>query len=570
MVRRRVALTPFAVALTPFVAAGALACGAGEPPLSSGAADLTSFAKAPRDNVPEVDALGYAIDLRAHTETKGGETFEATVNGSFVATEAIDRVVLDFEGNQIDRVRVDGNDASHSRTGARLTIETGKRKKGEPIEITIDYSGTFAQADGANPNDFTAYGGLMARQKNRAGRTIYSTLAWPYKARRWIPLRDHPKDGAMVTMRLTFPKALQVIANGVKKDDVENEDGSRTWTYEALQSMPVYDFHFAAYDDWSEEQSIAKETNVAVNTLAYSGDKKTALAIAADLPKALDYYASAFGPYRFGNAIQFLEVPIFGGGMEHATVVSLDETLFDDAGDARITAFHELAHHWSGNLVRIATWNDFWLSEGFTDYLTSRAVEEIDGIDAARTRWTSLRSRALGFDRSHALRPEGESIDVLDIFDDVSYKKGAFVLRMLEARVGRERFTSFMKEWFTTHAFSAATTDEFEKALEAKTKTDFSHFFRSFVYTAGHPTVKGAWKRVDAETVELIIDQTQNDGPENGYDLSLDVDVRTGSTTKRVTIDASSKHGSHLFASKDDPTELILDPNVAAYFTASK
>lgn len=552
------------------MAAALVACGAGEPALSSGSEELNAFAKAPRDDVPEVDALGYALDLRAHVEKKKGETFDATMRATFIATEAIDHIALDFEGNTIQQVLVDGVEAKHSRDGAHLRVDTGKKKKGASIEITIDYSGDFAQADGANPNDFTAYGGLMARQKNRAGRTIYSTLSWPYKARRWIPLRDHPRDGAMVTMRLTFPKELHVVANGVKKSDSENSDGSRTWTYEALQSMPVYDFHFAAYDDWEEEKAAASKSHVEVTSLAYSADKATAHAIAADLPKALDYYTANFGPYRFGNAIQFLEVPIFGGGMEHATVVSLDETLFGSPKEARVTAFHELAHHWSGNLVRIATWNDFWLSEGFTDYLTSRAVEELDGEDAARARWAAFRRSALSSDNGHALRPDGESVDVLDIFDDVSYKKGAFVLRMLEARVGRDAFTSFMKEWFTSRAFEAATTNEFEKALEAATKSDFSEFFNSFVYTSGHPTVRASWKRIDAQTIELALDQTQNDGPKAGYDLSLDVDVRAAATTKRVAFRTTSKHTTRTIALKEDPAELILDPNVSAYFAASK
>ena len=33
---------------------------------------------------------------------------------------------------------------------------------------------------------------------------------------------------------------------------------------------------------------------------------------------------------------------------------------------------HELAHSWSGNLVSNASWEHFWLNEGWTTYLERR------------------------------------------------------------------------------------------------------------------------------------------------------------------------------------------------------
>ena len=33
---------------------------------------------------------------------------------------------------------------------------------------------------------------------------------------------------------------------------------------------------------------------------------------------------------------------------------------------------HELAHSWSGNLVTNASWEHFWLNEGWTTYLERR------------------------------------------------------------------------------------------------------------------------------------------------------------------------------------------------------
>ncbi len=181
-----------------------MGCGADAGALDTSTDELSTFSNAPRDDVPQVDALGYAIELRAAVEDKGHESFDATVTGTFVTTESINGLSLDFEGNEISRIAVDGKDVKYTRKDSKLAIETGARAKGKTISVRVEYRGSFYQADGANPNDFAGYGGAMARQSNRAGRPIYSTLAWPYKARRWLPLRDHPSDGAMVTMKLTF------------------------------------------------------------------------------------------------------------------------------------------------------------------------------------------------------------------------------------------------------------------------------------------------------------------------------------------------------------------------------
>ena len=59
---------------------------------------------------------------------------------------------------------------------------------------------------------------------------------------------------------------------------------------------------------------------------------------------------------------------------------------WDERKDERgMTAAHELAHSWSGNLVTNATWNDFWLNEGFTMYFEWRIMEALSGRELAET-----------------------------------------------------------------------------------------------------------------------------------------------------------------------------------------
>ena len=302
-------------------------------------------------SLPDVDSIGYEVDLRV-SDVPGQETFTADVKGSYVATRDLTELALDFDGNDIDDVMVGGSRATYKREAAKLTIKLPQLvANGRSFTTRIRYHGKVVQADGANPNDFAAFGGLNVRQRNAEGKRIYSSLNWPSKARRWLPLRDHPSDGAMLAMNLTFPRSFTVLSNGKQVARSENSDGTSTWRYEALTPMPVYDFHVVAYEGWKLDDSHSA-SGVPITTYTYSSSAGAQQKVYGDLSKTLDFYENTFGKYRWGTA-SFIEEPIFGGGMEHASVVSMDETLFPDPVEARKTAFHELAHHWSGNLVRI-------------------------------------------------------------------------------------------------------------------------------------------------------------------------------------------------------------------------
>ncbi|HET9354482.1 MAG TPA: leukotriene A4 hydrolase C-terminal domain-containing protein, partial [Sphingomicrobium sp.] len=141
------------------------------------------------------------------------------------------------------------------------------------------------------------------------------------------------------------------------------------------------------------------------------------------------------------------------------------------AGDKSLVSLvaHELAHSWSGNLATNATWNDFWLNEGMTTYATYRIMEQIYGKKVAD------QQMALGIDdMNEAVAENGGPtgadtrlhLDVKGRHPDegssnIAYEKGAAFLRTIEANVGRERFDSWVKGWFSRHAFQPVTSKIF-------------------------------------------------------------------------------------------------------------
>src|SRR4029453_18217284 len=86
-----------------------------------------------------------------------------------------------------------------------------------------------------------------------------------------------------------------------------------------------------------------------------------------DTPKMIEAAEKLYGPYRWGQYDVLVLPPSFPfGGMENPRLTFATPTIL--GGDRSLVSLvaHELAHSWSGNLVTNATWNDFWLNEGFT------------------------------------------------------------------------------------------------------------------------------------------------------------------------------------------------------------
>jgi hypothetical protein len=143
------------------------------------------------------------------------------------------------------------------------------------------------------------------------------------------------------------------------------------------------------------------------------------------------------------------------------------------AGDKSLVATiaHELAHSWSGNLVTNSTWADAWLNEGVTSYVENRVMEAIFGADRAVMEQSlsldDLKTEIAGLDRPELSRLQlpADLDHPDDAFSDVAYVKGQFFLHFLEQRYGRETFDSFLRSWFDSHAFKAASTADFREYL---------------------------------------------------------------------------------------------------------
>lgn len=305
--------------------------------------------------------------------------------------------------------------------------------------------------------------------------SIGVTFLWPDFCGNLFPCRSGPSDG------MTFEMAVTGIPSG----------SIAVYPSEVLTEAPSY-MPAIAVGDYTYRMLGTTSAGTEVGVYFLPGGEADALAGTAGLVGYFAFFESSLGAYAFGDRVASVSAP-YGpgawGGMEHHPFWHIA------TGAMEVPEFHahEAAHGWFGDGVRYACWEDLVLSEGLATYLSTRAIEAVDGAVAADALWTSFaRQLDAAVARRDTIALPDATCDAIDpathpLWSSIPYMKGTFFLRAVERRVGRAALDAALRSFYEAHVGRAAHMRELIDAIEVSAGEDLSDLETGWLRSMGHP-----------------------------------------------------------------------------------
>lgn len=465
-----------------------------------------------------IDVLNYDAAIEPDLAAK---TITGVVSIKFMSRAGnLSEIVLDAQELQIEEVSEDGAAIKFEVKEGKITIRLARAaREGEARTLKISYKG-----------------------KPTRGLKFYDDhLYAAYNTPRWMVCNFEPGDRATIVLRLTLPENFKAVANGepVLKKSLQGSRAQYIWREDA--PVPPYVYGFAA---GLFQEVIRSKGKVQLFFLARSIYTPSEVErIFVDTADMLDFFERRAGrPYP---EKRYTQVLASGNVMQEMSAFT---ALRENYGREILTEprenwliAHEFAHQWWGIRVSCAGWADFWLNEGFAEFMMSAYREhrfnrdEYDrDMEMARTSYARL--RASGKDRSLAYR---EAITESQAGGAIVYDKGALVLNLLRYELGEDAFWRGVRLYTSRNFGRSVVTNDLQKALEESSGKSLTLFFEQWIYGARLPDIF-ARHRVEGGEVVIELEQRQD----ALWHIPLQVAVETtrgGRESRRIDLAAKKQ-----------------------------
>lgn len=401
------------------------------------------------------------------------DSFHGTVKIDVETSEDTKHVTLNSQV-EVLKAQINGKTMTFSKNEDILTLDKDLSKGKH--EVVVEFESTIGKC-------------MAGFYKSRNG--IWSTHFEPADARKAFPCFDQPDMKATFKTTITAPKELVVLSNTkVEREfyiDSETDNSMeasadahtthnelslsgkmKTVVFETTPKMSTYLLAFVI----GPLDSIGDEKLKVYARKGHAKHGKFALDIAKECLSTFEEY---FGiPYPL-KKLDMVSIPEFSmGAMENWGLVTFRESalLFTDSSSLNVkkaiaeTVCHELAHQWFGNLVTMRWWNDLWLNEGFATWAAVLAIQkqklfEWDVVPS----FVSDCQGGLTHDSLLSTHPIETNDDPTQIFDPISYLKGAALIRMVED-YKKSKFREGLSRYLKDYAYKNATSKDLCNYIE--------------------------------------------------------------------------------------------------------
>lgn len=456
----------------------------------------------PKDIVPthyELDI--HSIDLR-------GNSFKGDLAITLEVKKASSKVMLN--ANEL-RILEASAQFSLSKTESQVTaskIEVNEKFQtvqisfpqtlplGQEVTLKLHYHGTIqTNMTGFYRSDYD-------------GKVMLSTQFEATDARKAFPCFDEPNFKASFALSVCSTEDSTVLSNMPvlsSKLSTEGKKGptsgsSKRVVFDTTPKMSTYLVAWAI----GELEYIENTDSIPVRVYTTGGISEQGRFALEFAVKVLSYYNEIFQIAYPLPKLDLLAVHDFScNAMENFGLCTFRSTalLFDphssDSSYQQRVAYvvaHELAHQWFGNLVTMDWWNELWLNEGFATWVGYKAVDkfypewDVFSSFVAESLQTALELDSLR--NSHPIEvPVESALDIDQVFDAISYLKGASVIRMLSSAISEETFLQGVSLYLKTHQYGNATTLNLWEAVAKASSIDIPARMHAWIHKIGFPVI---------------------------------------------------------------------------------
>jgi aminopeptidase N len=432
------------------------------------------------------DALHYDLDLRYATSAPS-QGIDGTVTMAARATQALSQFDLDFSGDTVGSVSVDGQPAQLRRDGEELVITPARPiRRDATFVVRVEH---FTSHPIVPDPDVLLSAAFFITPDGSA------TAGQPNAMHSVYPSNDHPRDKATFTIRFDVPAGETAVGNGVLVDTRTRGDRS-SWTYLQRQPMAteltqlvVGAFSVVPRDD---VDGVPVRDVLPTRLVSVYQDE---LAVERD---HLSWMQDRVGRYPFDLYGSLVVDSTLGFALETQTLSLYDTPWFTyPQGLWDPVMLHELSHQWFGDSVAPSEWSDVWLNEGHASWYEFTYAEQKGFLpdDAGAQTVDELMQQVYGLgdqwrqDFGPVAKPLSGDLAVL--FGPNSYYGGALVLYALRQEVGDPTFQRIERAWVHRFEGCSASTADFIDLASQVAHRDLGGFLSAWLYGTTTPAMPG-------------------------------------------------------------------------------
>ncbi|XP_063815723.1 puromycin-sensitive aminopeptidase [Pseudophryne corroboree] len=460
-------------------------------------------------------------------------TFEGKLEAAVEVKNATNQIVMNCA--DIDIIT-----ASYALDGDEEIHATGFNYQNEDEKVTLSFPSTLHKGLGVLKIDFVGElndkmkGFYRSKYTTASGEVRYAAVTQfeATDARRAFPCWDEPAIKATFDVILIVPKDRVALSNMnlIERKPYPDDDSLVEVKFARSPVMSTYLVAFVVGEyDFVETRS-ADGVLVRVYTPVGKAEQgKFALEVAA---KTLPFYKDYFNvPYPLPKIDLIAIADFAAGAMENWGLVTYRETalLIDPKNSCSssrqwvaLVVGHELAHQWFGNLVTMEWWTHLWLNEGFASWIEYLCVDHCFPEYDIWTQFVSAdytRAQELdALENSHPIEVNvGHPSEVDEIFDAISYSKGASVIRMLHDYIGDEDFRKGMNQYLTKFQEKNAATEDLWECLEHASGKPIAAVMNTWTKQMGFPLIYvESEQKEDSRILKLSQKKFCASGPQHG------------------------------------------------------